>query len=318
MKKYGILAVVTLLAVSGILMAGRWGKREKTAVTLHTMEPQTVEQTVVCTGAVESADSRNVFLDSPCVAGQVFYTAGQKVSKGDVLFTVDVDATKDALAAVGGAGLGGISGEELEGRIQKEVTAPVTGVLTALNVKAGALSDSSKPCAVISSSENLQIKVAVREQDLKSIAVGQPVLVSGTAFSAASYPGTLIYISPSARQQYTGSVAETVVDAIIQLDPDHLDESLRMGLSAKASVVVNRRDDALIVPYDCILQDENNKEFVYVYENGRATRRDIVTGEGFRTGCLAVSGLAAGDQVVMEPGAVKKPGEEILPKEGEA
>lgn len=153
MKKYGILAVVTLLAISGILAAERWSEKEVAAVELYTMQPQAVEQTVVCTGTVESADSRNLYLDTPCIAGQVFFSAGQKVNKGDVLFTVDVDATKDALAAVGSSGLGGISGEALEGLIQKEVTAPVTGVLTALNIKTGTLSDSAKPCAVISSSE---------------------------------------------------------------------------------------------------------------------------------------------------------------------
>ena len=318
MKKYGILAVVTLLAISGILAAERWSEKEVAAVELYTMQPQAVEQTVVCTGTVESADSRNLYLDTPCIAGQVFFSAGQKVNKGDVLFTVDVDATKDALAAVGSSGLGGISGEALEGLIQKEVTAPVTGVLTALNIKTGTLSDSAKPCAVISSSESLQIKVAVREKDLKGIAIGQSVQVSGTAFSKSTYPGTVTYISPSARQQYVGSVSETVVDATVTLDPSSLDDSLRMGLSAKASVVVSSQDNALIVPYDCILQDENNKEFVYVYQEGRALRRDIVTGEGFSDGCLVSSGLSRGDRVVMEPGLVKKDGEEILPKEAAA
>ena len=318
MKKYGILAVVTLLAISGFLALNSWKGQEKTAVELYTMNLQAVEQTVVCTGAVESADSRNLYLDTPCVAGQVYFSAGQKVNKGDVLFSVDVDATKDALAAVGGSGLGGLTGEELEGVIQKEVTAPVTGVLATLNVKSGSLSDSSKPCAVISSSENLQIKVAIREKDLKNVAVGQSVQVSGTAFAKSSYPGTLTYISPSARQQYSGSVSETVVDAVVSLDPAYLDESLRMGLSAKASVVVNSRDDALIVPYDCILQDENNKEYVYIYQDGRAVRRDIVTGEGFASGCLVTSGLSKGDQLVKDPSAVKKDGEEILPKEAAA
>ena len=144
------------------------------------------------------------------------------------------------------------------------------------------------------------------------------IQVSGTAFSKSTYPGTVTYISPSARQQYVGSVSETVVDATVTLDPSSLDDSLRMGLSAKASVVVNSQDDALIVPYDCILQDENNKEFVYVYQEGRALRRDIVTGEGFSDGCLVSSGLSRGDRVVMEPGLVKKDGEEILPKEAAA
>ena len=280
MKKYGILALVTVLVISGILLVGGKSKDQGISVSVYTVGTQNVKKTVVCSGTVESVSSKNLYLDVSCIAGQVYSKAGQKVKKGDVLFTVDVDATKEVLAT-----LGGNAAAIPDGAIKKEITAPVNGVLTVLNVESGELADASKPCAVISSSDELQVKVAIHEKDIKSIAIGQKVQVSGTAFRKDSYPGTVTEISPSARQQYVGSVSETVVDAIVTLDTDCLDSSLRLGLTAKADVVVQELPDALVIPYECIQQDDENREFVYVVENDCAVKRIVETGSEMREGC---------------------------------
>lgn len=306
MKKYGILAVATVLSIAAIVLAGNWMDKPEKQVSVYMAATQQVEQTVVCTGTVESANSQNVYLDMACVAGQVYTKAGQAVKKGDVLFSVDIEATKDALAAVGGGAAGGLIDQ-----LKKEVTAPVNGVVTTLNVTEGALADASKPCAVISSSDTLQVKIAIHERDVKKVQLGQKVSVSGTAFSKELYDGEVTYISPSARQQYVGSVSETVVDAIVTLDSEQLDESLRLGLTARADVIVNNIPSALVIPYECIMQDEENREFVYVVEDGKAVKRLITTDGDMSEGCCVIEGLETGDQVVADPTVIEKEGERI-------
>ena len=306
MKKYGVLALATVLAISGILWIGGQGSDEGIAVTVHTMAEQPVKKTVVCSGIVESVESKNIYLDVSCIAGEVYSKAGQQVKKGDVLFTVDVDATKQVLAT-----LGGTAAAVPDDAINKEITAPVNGVLTALNVQSGELADSSKPCAVISSSDELQVKVAIHEKDIKRVAVGQKVQVSGTAFQKDTYTGTVTEISPSARQQYVGSVTETVVDAIVTLDTDCLDDSLRLGLTAQADVIVEELPDALVIPYGCILQDEENREFVYVVQEGCAVKRVVETGSELKEGCCITGGLQAGEQIVLQPDKITKDGEKV-------
>lgn len=49
-----------------------------------------------------------------------------------------------------------------------------------------------------------------------------------------------------------------------------MDASLRVGLNAKAAVQVSSIPDALVVPYECVLQDEEGDEYVYAYADGRA------------------------------------------------
>lgn len=304
MKKYGWLAAATAVAITGVLTAGSLMKPETVEVKTYTLEERAVEKTVSCTGKIEAAESRKVYTDISCVMQDVPVTAGQQVEKGDVLFTVDVDATKQVLATMGGVSPDTIPTDNL----QHTVTAPVSGIITTLNAAEGEMSDSSKPCVVISPSDALQVKVSIHERDLRSVKVGQTVKVSGVAFAKSSYQGTVKSISPSARTQYNGSISETVVDAVVMLAPKELDDSLRLGLTAKAKVVVSSTDQARIVPYEYVLQDENDKEFVYICENGRAVKRLITVEDELASGYQVSDGLKAGDRIITNPDAVPKEG----------
>ena len=142
MKKYGWLAAATAVAITGVLTAGSLMKPETVEVKTYTLEERAVEKTVSCTGKIEAAESRKVYTDISCVMQDVPVTAGQQVEKGDVLFTVDVDATKQVLATMGGVSPDTIPTDNL----QHTVTAPVSGIITTLNAAEGEMSDSSKPC----------------------------------------------------------------------------------------------------------------------------------------------------------------------------
>ncbi len=313
-KKYGWLFGLTLAAIVGIVMGGRLMRKPPAEVTVITLEPQLVEQTVSCSGKVETAKSQNVYLSMPCVAGDVYVKTGQEVKKGDVLFTVDVNATRQVLAQAGGLAASQIDDE----MITKEVTATTSGVLSSLNVTPGSLADTSKPCAVIASSDRMQVKIAVREQDLQKVAIGQSVTITGSGFRKSAYTGVLTELSSSARQQLVGTVTDTVVDAVVVFDQEQMDASLRVGLNAKAAVRVSSTPDALVVPYECVMQDEEGTEYVYALSDGRAVRRNIVSGEEWSTGFHVVSGLQAGDQVIANPDKVPHDGAAVILGRGAA
>ena len=94
-----------------------------------------------------------------------------------------------------------------------------------------------------------------------------------------------------------------------------MDESLRLGLTARADVIVNSIPSALVIPYECIMQDEENREFVYVMEDGKAIKRLITTEGDMSEGCCVIAGLETGDQVIADPTAIEKEGERITTKE---
>ncbi len=310
MKKYGVLLFATALILGGLISTRVLTREKPKRVQTVTVTPQTVRRTVECTGRVEAAESEDVFVQWPCVTGDIAVEVGQRVRKGDVLFHVDGEATMQALAGWSEA----VSGELTEDDLT--VCAPVDGIVMQLNVKQGDMADHQKPCAVIAPSEEVCIAVAIRERHLRDVKVGQPVEVSGVGFEKKRYTGSVNAIADSAHQQYIGSVSETVVDAVVLLDKGQSDKSLRVGLGATATVTVDTVENALLIPYECIAQGDDGEEYIYVLENdGRAHRRVVAPTAEYANGALVVSGLSAGERLVLNPEQLD--GESVLVQEGE-
>ncbi len=291
MKKYVWLALGVCVAVAAIFGIRFATEPQEISVSLTTVQPQTLYHTVTCTGKVEAGDSRDVFVEMPCVAKQVLVSEGQAVKAGEPLFLVDTEATRAVLSQLVPSLPEGIGGME------ETVTAPVAGVIDSVNVQAGEVADHTQPCVTIRAEGGVQIAVSIRERNLPQVSVGQTAVVTGVAFAKDQYNGTVVSIAESAHQAYIGSVSETVVDAVIALDA--ADESLRTGLNAEAEIVIGVTENALLVPYDCVTQTDEGEECVYVYQpNGEAVRRTVSVQGDYADGVLVVSGLSAGERLV--------------------
>ncbi len=294
MKKYIWLAVGTVAALTVVLLLRGRIQGESVQVDLVTINRSSVRQTVECTGKVELAENQEVYVETPCIADEIYVREGQRVTAGEVLFSVDVAATQQVMAQLG---------EQILGiNTPSAVVAPTDGVVTSLNVQSGKVMSNTEPCLVINAGDAVHIAVMIREKHISRIAVGQEVEITGVAFSKQLYHGTVAYIADTAHQEYIGTTSETVVDAIVTLREDEIDDSLRAGLNARASVVVNVIPEALLVPYTCIAQDDEGNEYIYVYNgDGTAVRKIPQFGEECGDGVLVLSGLEAGAQIVQDP-----------------
>ena len=268
MKKYTILGLCVVAAIAVIGGLSAWLRPAAVSASLYTMTAHTVRHTVEYTGKV------------------------------------DEDAPRQVAATLGGQQLSALENTELPA----DITAPVRGIVTTLNVDEGDMTDNTKPSVVISSGEALQVKVGIPEKGLSHIYVGQDVSISGVAFDKGVYTGEVTAISPSARTQISGTATETVVDATIAIDPEEVDESLRIGLSAKASITLEVAPHALVAPYEAVLQDEEGQEYVYLYEGGQAVKRVVTTGIASEEGFEIIEGLQSGDQIIATPEKIKESG----------
>ena len=306
MKKWYVLLVsFTVLAIGGMPITRSYIEKSRPTVTLYETTAKLVQDTVVCTGRIESVEAKDVYTEIPCIIGDVYVKVGDTVKEGDTLFSIDKDGTKQVLAEVGN-----ISEDMIpEASIPLYIKSTTSGVVRSLNAEKGQAVDNKTPCVTISASDGLQVKVSVHENNLKSIKIGQTAVINGSAFTKSSYYGKVTFIAPYARQQYSGTTTETVVDAIITLDEK--DESLKPGLSAKSRILINSTPNCIVVPYEYVLQDENNNEFVYVYENHCAVKRVILTGKELYEGFQVLEGLSPGEQIIANPADIQKSGEKV-------
>lgn len=304
MKKWWVFPLVAVAAVGGIrLLSGN--QQEVATVRTAVLQPQTVEQTVSCSGVVEAGSSYPVLMSAACVLREVEVQKGQLVQAGEVLARLDKDASRAAVVQ----SVGEAAQVLALAAAPETVTAPVSGVLVSVNASAGDYLSIGEPLAVLAPTDSLQVRVAIREKDLPRLRVGQTVHIRGDGFEKTVYEGELTRISASGTQTSTG---DTVVEGIVTLKEGQADASLRLGLTARAQVVTATASEGLLLPYAAIQEDDDGKEYVFLLQDNRAVRYAIEAGTELSRGVLIDEAALSGATVILEPQKVQD-GAEVTP-----
>lgn len=305
MKKFLILFAVTVVCIGVMLLVGFRSGSETVEVKVLSVTPRSAELTISCEGVVQAVKRYDVYAEYPLVAEQITVQVGDRVNEGEVLLFTDAASTRRQLRSAGK-----LSEDVVETAAKQVIKAPVSGVVTAINVSEGGATDTQKPCFSIDGTDALQVLVSVEEKDVRSVKLGQKARVSGNAFSKEFYSGTVTRISSVAHM--VGG--KTMLDAVVTLMPIEQDTSLRLGLNADVELIAERLSACFILPYEALEEDESFQEYVYVIEEGKAVKREILTGEALEDGVVITSGLVEGDQVVVSPRDIAKEGVSVRVK----
>lgn len=170
---------------------------------------------------------------------------------------------------------------------QENVLAPFAGTVTALPVAVGEQVSPASTLAILDSGA-LQVQAPLQEQQLTSLAAGQPASIS-VPVSPQGIAGQVSTISPSANPT---SLAFTVT-----IDPSSLPSWLRAGESAVVTVSTNSQSGVVIIPTAAIVYLNGTPQVFEVSASDTVTLLDVTPGlsDGADT---VVSGLPAGAQVV--------------------
>ncbi len=179
------------------------------------------------------------------------------------------------------------------------LTAPIDGVIEAVNVKEHDFASPSGPAFVISNKNTMTVTFNVSEGIRNTLRVGQKIQVdrNGKLYDAAiTEIGTMI-------DQTTGLFA---VKSCVSTP----DASLLTGSSVKVIADTYSQGDALLIPYDAVYYDDS-QPYVYVTESGIAKRRDVETGIFDAETITILSGLRADEVLITSWSANLRDGAEI-------
>lgn len=182
--------------------------------------------------------------------------------------------------------------------VPETVTAPMNGIVTEVGIQSNVLSRSAKPVVTISDTSSFVAMVTVGEAYVSDIHLGDRAIIKGTGFTGKIYSGYVNKIYPVARKTAGTNAQETVVD--MELIIDNPDADLKAGFTVQAEILTNRQKDMLTIPYEAVQQDENNIEYVYVVEQSKTVRRDIVTGMELVDGVEVIAGLNGNDVIISD------------------
>lgn len=149
----------------------------------------------------------------------------------------------------------------------------------------------------VDSNENgFIVNAAVSEDDISKVKIGQSVVISGKGFGDSEYTGTVDVISDIARKLQQSATGKTVVDVVITIE--NADEMIRKGNTAEVKIMISEQRQISVVAYKAVKQDEDGTEYVYVFCDGVAVRKNIVTGLELSDGIEVLSGLNPNDKVL--------------------
>ncbi|HEY8302972.1 MAG TPA: biotin/lipoyl-binding protein, partial [Solirubrobacteraceae bacterium] len=151
----------------------------------------------------------------------------------------------------------------------------------------GSTGSSSSPFAVLADLSSMRLVAPLSESEISSVKVGQFATVTVEALEGRKL---VAHVSEVATLS-TSSSGVVSYDVTFQLD--QLDAGVKPGMSATAEVVV-KQAEGVNVPTSAITAGS-----VTVLSAGRQTRRRVVTGLAGNSTTIVISGLKAGETVVL-------------------
>jgi HlyD family secretion protein len=201
--------------------------------------------------------------------------------------------------------------DELEQEVAKSrIHAPIDGmVLYASSVDwwdddedridEGALVDERGEIVYLPTTSAFNVDVKTLEVNLRKVRPGQDVRVTVDAIPGQVFTGKVTRIAPlpDGQSRFLNPNLK-VYNTIIEVDGSGL--ALRNGMSCRVEIMVERYDDAVHVPIQCVTR-VGGQTVVHVQQGGRAVSRPVEIGYDNGRFIHIRSGLSGGEPVMLAP-----------------
>lgn len=180
------------------------------------------------------------------------------------------------------------------------IKSPLTGIITFCNSRKGIIASAASPLYVIEDLTQLDVEVNISEYDISKIKLGQPVDIECDGVEGKMYKGEISYISPSAVVEQNGQGQETVVK--VKATIDNLDSRLKPNFSASTVIKINKKLEALTVPYEAVYNTKEGIKKIFIIDKDKAVGKEVTYGiEGDTTVEVMGEGFKEGDIVILYP-----------------
>jgi HlyD family secretion protein len=193
-----------------------------------------------------------------------------------------------------------ISVKNAQTDLQKtKIYAPKNGIVSSVPAQIGSSVSSQNPLFTLLEDQTVHLPVQVDETEIGKVKIGQNASISLDAIKGETFVGTVTRIAPQAR--VVSNIA--IFDVTVSIPNTNL--QLRPGMSAEAEIIAQELSNVLIIPSRAIETMQNNKYINIATPNPNAkldptiTRTRIETGASDNTQTVVLSGLSAGQQIVM-------------------
>lgn len=169
------------------------------------------------------------------------------------------------------------------------VKAPISGTIAQCNVKPNTVlaQGGSAPFVIIDLSA-VNIEVHVAEQLITNLKVNDEVEVKVATLGEDTMKGIITEVNP---------VANTDGTYTVKVKVDNKEGTLKSGMFAEVYFTKEQSIDTIVVPRESVLT-KDDVNYVYVFENGKAVRKDVELGINTGASIEIANGIEAGEHVI--------------------
>jgi HlyD family secretion protein len=147
------------------------------------------------------------------------------------------------------------------------IAAPLSGILSKLNIKKGDLVVSNQIIGTIITNQKIA-KISLNEIDAAKVKVGQNAILTFDALPDLKIKGKVIEISPVGKEE------QGVVSYDVKISLEKENKEIKPGMSVNAEIIIDKKENVLLVPNSAIKSDRIGK-YVEVVKNYEIERKKL-------------------------------------------
>ena len=172
------------------------------------------------------------------------------------------------------------------------IVSPIDGAVSERQASVGQYLNAGAPVVTLVRIDRLRLRLTIPERQAGSVRVGQAVELTMEGDSRR-YSGRVVRLSATS--------SENNRTLVIEAEVPNRDGGLRPGSFAKTEIIVEAGDQIVTVPPEAIVTFAGIDKVLMV-SGGWAAEKRVRTGRQLGEQIEVVEGIAAGDQVIVQPG----------------
>lgn len=284
-KIIGILVAIAAVAFIGYTVIFANNEEEALSVRTGKVTEETINETLNLTGMVEPGETQEVYGQG--TVSDLPVAVNDTVEEGDTLIS--------------------FSGVPIE--------ANFSGTVTAVNATEGEPDTSTQtgtPAVVLADLSQLEVAIQLTKTDAPLVKADQTATLTSRD---QTYSGKVSKVDPVATSTPGATGNTQLLNAVVSFDENP--EDLIAGFDIDVEITTNTSENAMTIPIEALVYDNNNEPFVYTVENDVIKSKPVEIGIQSATKVEVLSGLSADEMVVLSPSEDVKNGITVTTQEKE-
>ncbi len=322
-----VIAIITVTGCNRNKQTDVHKEQKKKDIRVETMVAKVENSDIILnySGIVVPMVKTPLSFQLPGQVKTIYVDEGDKVRKGQVLAEIDKTTFESSLQMAvalqnqaqdaydrlkkvyDNGSLPEIQWEEVKSKLQQAnssveiarqsirncvIKAPSEGVIGARNIEIGSTSVPGISAFDLLSIDNVYVRISVPENEIRKFKKGQKALVKIQAIGQDQFEAEVDKIGVTAN-----FISKTYE---VKLLVSNRDLVIKPGMACDINMSIPE-DESIALPYEAVIKDSDDKEFVYLVEpsTNKAKKQVVEVGEFFNNELKITSGVKAGDVVVV-------------------